>query len=626
MSLIDAATELEFVPEQELIELSQNPQSRYPQFLVLSEVQRRNQMRRMYENQVNKAEQPLTTVAEEKVMELAQSSAMPNVPSPMSNETSQSPRGLLGMASEPSPIMMESGRSTSKDTLEEVSNELRRIARTKKSFDDFSDAVVNAVKLGTMDRETAERLLVGNSELFLDASRSKEFTPYYGIMPTPFRLKEDLRDIIKKSRNEMQQEQLGLASGRSTNFEEPVGTVLPFPTKEFEGTTKIGDVGLGEVLTGISAAIPVNVAPKILALQKAINTLKPSFDKAIKASRKGNVEYAQLDPLVKAQASKYVQLNKEAEKLETLAGAGTISAVGFGFNTGVDKFVKEFEKNKNKSSGGLVSLQQGRTTDYQENIERSLQAAQGGQRGVPSDDPRLFMPYVPVESGDKSRARRTVLPPTLSGDLQAQNEQALLRESFASTGNLEETGTSQANISEGETPKTNAEGTNVLQQIFDTSGQLGLPKVEIPRMTEEEKQRELGIYALGIMADAFGTGKNIGEAGSKLGKGVQGLLDIKRTQRQDDIKADSAIRAQSVEDITLANTLLKTQLLADQYEKQGETNKVKALEIIREEIERLGNTIPDEKTQKRILKLQLQLDAELEKMFGTEALATYPGI
>lgn len=378
MSLIDVAAELEFVPEQELIELSQNPQSRYPQFLVLSEVQRRNQMRRMYENQVNKAEQPLTTVAEEKVMELAQSSAMPNVPSPMSNETNQSPRGLLGMA-----------------------------------------------------------------------------------------------------------------------------------------------------------------------------------------------------------------------------------------------------------SGGLVSLQQGRTTDYQESIERSLQAAQGGQRGVPSDDPRLFMPFVPVEGGDKSRARRTVLPPALSDLEQAQNEQALLRESLASTGNLGETGTSQANISEGEPPKTKAEGTNVVQQIFDTSGQLGLPRVEIPRMTEEDKQRELGIYALGIMADAFGTGKTIGEAGSKIGKGVQGLLDIKRTQRQDDIKADSATRAQSVEEITLANTLYKTQLLADQYRKQGETNKVKALEILQEEIKEIKEStlgLNDETTKERIEKLQAQLDAELNRMFGTEALATYPGI
>jgi len=393
MSLIDVATELEFVPEQELIELSQNPQSRYPQFLVLSEVQRRNQMRRMYENQVNKAEQPLTTVAEEKVMELAQSSAIPNVPSPMSNETNQSPRGLLGVASESAP------------------------------------------------------------------------------MP------------------------------------------------------------------------------------------------------------------------------------EAMMMAG----------------------------GGLVSLQQGRTTDYQESIERSLQPAQGGQRGVPSDDPRLYIPYFPVESGDKSRARRNVSPPNpaLSDLEQAQMEQQLLRKSLASTDNFGETGTSQANISDGEPPKTKAEGTNVVQQIFDTSGQLGLPKVEIPRMTEEDKQRELGIYALGIMADAFGTGKNIGEAGAKLGKGVQGLLNIKRTQRQDDIKADSATRAQSVEEITLANTLYKTQLLADQYRKQGETNKVKALEILQEEIKEIKEStlgLNDETTKERIEKLQAQLDAELNRMFGTEALATYPGI
>tara|TARA_R100001129_G_scaffold65836_1_gene44959 strand:- start:3091 stop:4509 length:1419 start_codon:yes stop_codon:yes gene_type:complete len=472
MSLIDVAEELEYVPEQELINLSQNPQSRFPQFLVLSEVQRRNQMRRMYENQVNKAEQPLTTVAEEKVMELAQSSAMPNVPSPMSNETNQSPRGLLGMAS---------GRSTSKETLEEASDELRRTSKAEKRFGDFSDAVVNAVKLGTMDRETAERLLLGNSELFLDASRNKEFLPYYGNMPRPFGTKEGLRDIIKKSRNEMRQRQLGL------------------------------------------------------------------------------------------------------------------------------------------ESGGLVSLQQGRTTDYQENIERSLQPAQGGQRGVPSGDPRLQNPIFaqveqPIIGSNKSRARQTKI---FTPEIKLEEEV------------INSTNGKQFNITKTPPPKEKVEEPNVLQQIFDTSGQLGLPKVEIPRMTEEEKQRELGIYALGIMADAFGTGKNIGEAGSKLGKGVQGLLDIKRTQRQDDIKADSATRAQSVEEITLANTLYKTQLLADQYRKQGETNKVKALEILQEEIKEIKEStlgLSDETTKERIEKLQAQLDAELNRMFGTEALATYPGM
>jgi hypothetical protein len=39
MSLIDRATELEYYPEQQLIEMSQDPQGQYPQFLVLSEIQ-----------------------------------------------------------------------------------------------------------------------------------------------------------------------------------------------------------------------------------------------------------------------------------------------------------------------------------------------------------------------------------------------------------------------------------------------------------------------------------------------------------------------------------------------------------------------------------------------------------
>lgn len=522
MSLIDVAAELEYVPEQELINLSRNPQSRFPQFLVLSEVQRRNQMRRMYENQVNKAEQPLTTVAEEKVMELAQSSAMPNVPSPMSNETSQSPRGLLGMAS---------GRSTSKETLEEASNELRRTAKTEKHFRDFSDAVVNAVKLGTMDRETAERLLLGNSELFLDASRSKEFLPYYGNMPRPFGTKQGLRDIIKKSRNEMQQEQLGFASG-----------------------------GLVSLQQGRSTDVAGNIA-KSLSPQEEIDL------------------YGR------------VLTTEERQKL-------------------ADEKQRIYEK-RTQMSRDITDF----FDNYQANIEgRRLEQ----QLRMEEERERRKLPKILQDDFNKE--------PVVGGLAEAQAEQQLQRENLISTGNLGETGTSQASISEGEPPKTKAEGTNVLQQIFDTSGQLGLPTVEIPRMTEEEKQRELGIYALGIMADAFGTGKNIGEAGSKIGKGVQGLLDIKRTQRQDDIKADSAIRAQSVEDITLANTLLKTQLLAEQYRKEGETNKLKAIELLKERLEGLQETaILDDSTQDDIKLLGEQIDAELRKVLGITDLPIYPG-
>ena len=114
MSLVDRANELEYVPEEQLIQMSQSPEGQYPQFLVLSEIQRRNQMRRMYENQTAKMNQPTTTVAEESVMELAGQGAVPMMDSLSSLSSSEG--GLRSMA--PIPMksggitQMQSGRST----------------------------------------------------------------------------------------------------------------------------------------------------------------------------------------------------------------------------------------------------------------------------------------------------------------------------------------------------------------------------------------------------------------------------------------------------------------------------------------------------------------------------------
>jgi hypothetical protein len=116
MSLFDAAAELEYVPQDDLIRLSQDPNSRFPQFLVLSEVQRRTKMRRMYENQLAKQNQPTMTVADEAVMELANQGAMPSEPSSqVVNDNSQlSPIGLSSMAPPEQPVrQMAEGGSTS---------------------------------------------------------------------------------------------------------------------------------------------------------------------------------------------------------------------------------------------------------------------------------------------------------------------------------------------------------------------------------------------------------------------------------------------------------------------------------------------------------------------------------
>ena len=77
-NLIDVAEELEFIPEDQLAAMIDDPNSRYPSFMVLSEVQRRTKMRNMYENEMSKMNQPQTTVAEEEVMGLMQGQgAMP---------------------------------------------------------------------------------------------------------------------------------------------------------------------------------------------------------------------------------------------------------------------------------------------------------------------------------------------------------------------------------------------------------------------------------------------------------------------------------------------------------------------------------------------------------------------
>ena len=79
-NLVEVAEELEYVPKEQLIQMAQEPNSRFPSYMVLSEIQRRTQMEKMYN--AERMEKPTTTVAEELVGEFAQ------------------PQGLAGMAAD----------------------------------------------------------------------------------------------------------------------------------------------------------------------------------------------------------------------------------------------------------------------------------------------------------------------------------------------------------------------------------------------------------------------------------------------------------------------------------------------------------------------------------------------
>ena len=108
-NLIDVAEELEFIPEDQLAAMIDDPNSRYPSFMVLSEVQRRTKMRKMYENEMSKMNQPQTTVAEEAVMGLMQGQGAMPMQAGMSSPVNSQGSGLQGMAP---PVQMQAGGLT----------------------------------------------------------------------------------------------------------------------------------------------------------------------------------------------------------------------------------------------------------------------------------------------------------------------------------------------------------------------------------------------------------------------------------------------------------------------------------------------------------------------------------
>ena len=95
-NLIEVAEELEFVPKEQLAQMTQDPNSRYPSYMVLSEIQRRTQLERMYNAERAAQEKPTSTVAEELVSDFVQ------------------PKGLAGMGANGSAAFFLSEAGTSR--------------------------------------------------------------------------------------------------------------------------------------------------------------------------------------------------------------------------------------------------------------------------------------------------------------------------------------------------------------------------------------------------------------------------------------------------------------------------------------------------------------------------------
>ena len=102
-NLVQLANDLEFVSKEQLIQMSQDPNSEYPSFLVLSEIQRRTQLDKAYEAQKPK---PQTSVAEELVAEFSNSPSGLGAMAQSPDLQQAFPSGDMGNMAPPSPMQM----------------------------------------------------------------------------------------------------------------------------------------------------------------------------------------------------------------------------------------------------------------------------------------------------------------------------------------------------------------------------------------------------------------------------------------------------------------------------------------------------------------------------------------
>ena len=111
-NLVQLSNELEYVPKEQLAAMAQDPNSRFPTYLVLSEIQRRTANEKAYEAS---QQRPTTTIAEEVVSDFMQpkglQAGMPSESAP-TDAFSSDPMGMPASAPMQQPMMMASGGLT----------------------------------------------------------------------------------------------------------------------------------------------------------------------------------------------------------------------------------------------------------------------------------------------------------------------------------------------------------------------------------------------------------------------------------------------------------------------------------------------------------------------------------
>ncbi len=218
-NLVQLSNELEYVPKEQLAQMSQDPSSRFPQYLVLSEIQRRTANEKAY---AAAKPQPTTTVAEEVVGEFMQpkglQAGMPSGSAPTDIFSSES-IGMPASAPMQQPMqqpmmgMAEGGKTnfgSPEAVMSQTGNELKRLRKARKEYqiDDYG-RITQLYLDGLIDEDQMSKMYRMRTDRFLEDQERGRFKPFYGtkIKSLP-NTEKGLQSAMEQSRNEMRQKQL----------------------------------------------------------------------------------------------------------------------------------------------------------------------------------------------------------------------------------------------------------------------------------------------------------------------------------------------------------------------------------------------------------------------------------
>jgi hypothetical protein len=239
MNLVQLANDLEYVPRKELAEMSQDPNSSYPAYLVLSEIQRRTLNDK---NFAAMQERPTTTVAEEVVDEFMQPQLAENqsqglqvgapqsaTPLPDSNISA----GLSGVPTAPMQMAASGGitgyaegnqtalEESFNNPYENMSAQAQGMTGAGLGMDSLGEGLEDSYNRGKSflyDRYTEDDDTIDWGRVGKDALAASLFTPYGAIRGAGAKVLSTGAGLLSAAGRQQLKKQLGRFSAKNVPF------------------------------------------------------------------------------------------------------------------------------------------------------------------------------------------------------------------------------------------------------------------------------------------------------------------------------------------------------------------------------------------------------------------------